>query len=76
MNGICLVKKILLMTHKKELHQKLKKLIYDNALNLIVHQYGNYAIQTIIENWNEPDLKDILEIYKNKYVSLSVKKYS
>ena len=44
--------------------------------HLIVHQYWNYAIQTIIENWNEPDLKDILEIYKNKYVSLSVKKYS
>ena len=76
MNGICLVKKILLMTHKKELHQKLKKLIFDDALNLIVHQYGNYAIQTIVENWNESDLEDILNIYKDKYVTLSVKKFS
>jgi len=76
MNGICLVKKILLMTHKKELHIKLKKLIYDDALNLIVHQYGNYAIQTIVENWNESDLEDILNIYKDKYVTLSVKKFS
>ena len=75
-NGICLVKKILLMTHKKELHIKLKKLVFDNALNLIVHQYGNYAIQIIIENWDETDLKEILEIYENKYIFLSNQKFS
>ena len=75
-NGICLVKKILLMTHKKELHIKLKKLVFDNALNLIVHQYGNYAIQIIIENSDETDLKEILEIYENKYIFLSNQKFS
>ena len=75
-NGICLVKKILLMTHKKELHIKLKKLVFDNALNLILHQYGNYAIQIIIENWDETDLKEILEIYENKYIFLSNQKFS
>ena len=75
-NGICLVKKILLMTHKKDLHIKLKKLVYDNALNLIVHQYGNYAVQIIIENWEETDLEEILELYKNKYLFLSNQKFS
>jgi hypothetical protein len=75
-NGICLVKKILLMTHKIDLHKNLKKLINENALNLIVHQYGNYAIQTIIENWDESDLEGIINIYKNKYVFLSIKKFS
>ena len=75
-NGICLVKKVLLMTHKIDLHKKLKKLINDNALNLIVHQYGNYALQTIIENWDEADLEEIINIYKNKYVFLSIKKFS
>ena len=75
-NGIYLVKKVLLMTHKFDLHKKLKKLINDNALNLIVHQYGNYAIQTIIENWDDSDLEEIINIYKNKYVFLSIKKFS
>ena len=75
-NGICLVKKILLMTHKKDLHKRLKNLIHDNALNLIVHQYGNYAIQTILENWDDSDLIDILEIYKTRYISLSTQKFS
>ena len=64
------------MTHKKELHNKIKKKIYDNAFNLIVHQYGNYVIQTIVENWDDNDLEDILNIYKNKYTYLSKQKYS
>ena len=75
-NGICLVKKLLLMTHKKELHQKLKKIVYDNALNLIIHQYGNYVIQVIVENWDDNELENILNIYKNKYTYLSKQKYS
>ena len=75
-NGICIVKKLLLMTHKKDLHQKLKKIVYDNALNLIVHQYGNYVIQVIFENWDDNELEEILSQYKNKYVYLSKLKYS
>jgi hypothetical protein len=75
-NGICIVKKLILMTHKKELHEKLKKKIYDNTLNLIVHQYGNYVIQVIMENWEENELKDIIDLCKNKYVFLSNQKFS
>ena len=75
-NGICIVKKLLLMTHKKELHQKLKKIIIENALNLIIHQYGNYVIQVIFENWDDIELEEILNQYKNKYIILSNQKYS
>ena len=75
-NGICIVKKLLLMTHKKELHNKIKKKIYENALNLIIHQYGNYVIQTIVENWDDNELQDIINLYKNKYVYLSKQKFS
>jgi hypothetical protein len=75
-NGICIVKKLLLMTHKKSLHNDIKKIIYDNAMNLIVHQYGNYVIQTIVENWDNNELEDILNLYKNKYIYLSKQKYS
>ena len=59
------------MTHKKSLHNHIKKIIYDNAMNLIVHQYGNYVIQTIVENWDDNELEDILNLYKNKYIYLS-----
>ena len=75
-NGICVVKKLLLMTHKKDLHKKLKQKINDNALNLIVHRYGNYVIQVIFENWDDNDLQSILNNYKNNQVFLSKLKYS
>ena len=75
-NGICIVKKLILMTHKKELHEKLKKKIYENTLNLIVHQYGNYVIQVIMENWEDNELKDIVDLCKDKYVYLSNQKFS
>ena len=75
-NGICVVKKLLLMTHKKELHRKLKKTILENANNLIVHQYGNYVIQVIFENWDDNELEDILNQYTDKYIYLSKLKYS
>ena len=75
-NGICIVKKLLLMTHKKSLHNHIKKIIYDNAMNLIIHQYGNYVIQTIVENWDDNELEDILNLYKNKYIYLSKQKFS
>ena len=75
-NGICVVKKLLMMTHKKDLHYKLKNKINENALNLIVHQYGNYVIQVIFENWDDNELEDILNQYKNKFLYLSKLKFS
>ena len=75
-NGICVVKKLLLMTHKKDLHNKLKQKVNDNALKLIVHQYGNYVIQIIFENWDNNELQSILNYYKNNQVLLSKLKYS
>ena len=75
-NGICIVKKLILMTHKKELHEKIKKIIYENTLNLIVHQYGNYVIQVIMENWEDNELEDIINLCKDKYLFLSNQKYS
>ena len=45
-------------------------------MNLIVHQYGNYVIQVIMENWEDRELEDIINLYKNKYVYLSNQKFS
>ena len=75
-NGICIVKKILSLTHKKEIHEKLKKIINENAFNLIQHSYGNYVIQIIIETWDINEILEILSNFHNKYSILSMLKYS
>jgi hypothetical protein len=48
-NGLCIIKKILIHTNKKETIEKLKKLIIDNNVYLIQNPYGNYTIQIVLD---------------------------
>ena len=73
-NGICIVKKLLSFTHKKNLHDKLKIIVKENALQLISHPFGNFVIQVVVECWN--DYNDILYLFDKKYYSLSLEKYA
>jgi hypothetical protein len=73
-NGICVVKKILTFTHKKNIHDRLKVIIKDNALQLIIHPYANFVIQIVVECW--ADYKDILVLFEKKYFNLSLEKYA
>lgn len=75
-NGICIVKRLLIVCNNQDIHNKLKQFAYDNALTLIEHPFGNYVIQVIVENWNEEEVEEILSRFKNKYAELSNKKYS
>ena len=73
-NGICVVKKLLSFTHKKNLHDKLKIIVKENALQLIKHPYANFVIQVVIECWS--DYKEILDLFDKKYYMLSLEKYA
>ena len=73
-NGICIVKKILTFTHKKALHDKLKILVKDNAIQLISHPYGNFVIQVVVECWS--DYNEILNKFDKKFYNLSLEKYA
>ena len=73
-NGICVVKKILTFTHKKIIHDKIKAIIKENALELISHPYANFVIQIVVEHWS--DYKEILKLFDKKYFNLSLEKYA
>jgi hypothetical protein len=75
-NGICIVKKIVSYLNKKYIHEKIKKIINDNAINLIQHPYGNYVIQTLIDYWEIDEILQITLNFKNKFTFLSNLKYS
>ena len=75
-NGICIVKKLISFTHKKEIHEKVRKIIKENAFNLIQHPYGNYVIQIVIDTWDDNELAEILSLFENKCIYLSMQKYS
>ena len=73
-NGICIVKKILTFTHKKNIHDKIKIIVKENALQFISHPYANFVIQIVVECWS--DYKDILILFEKKYYNLSLEKYA
>ena len=73
-NAICIIKKILTFTDKINLHNKIRKIIKENAFVLIQHPFGNFVIQVVIEYWN--DYKAIINLYKNSLFDLSMEKYA
>ena len=73
-NGICIIKKILSFVNKKNLHEKLKAIVKENAIYLIQQSYGNFVIQVIIESWI--DYKDITSLFKENFFKLSLEKYA
>ena len=73
-NGICIVKKILTFTHKKTLHDKLKIIVKENAVQLISHSCGNFVIQVVVDCWS--DYGEILNKFDKKFCKLSLEKYA
>ena len=45
-------------------------------MELIKHPYGNYVIQVLVDNWDLPEVKQILKLYDKQFTSLSMEKYS
>ena len=75
-NGLCVVKKEIICENKKENFEQLKKEIITHALVLIQNPYGNYALQTAIDNWDLSDLEELMTIFEGKCSVLSLQKYS
>lgn len=48
-NGLCIIKKVLIHTSKKETIEEFKKLIIDNCIFLVQNPYGNYTIQIVLD---------------------------
>ena len=75
-NGLCIVKKTIEVEYKKNYFEKIKQLTKDNALVLIQNPFGNYALQCVIDNWENEDINDIINAYIGKCSLLSIQKYS
>lgn len=76
MNGLCLAKKILMLEYKKENFMMLKQILIDHCLDLIENPYGNYALQIVIDYWNNEDIIDIFAKIYDHCTKLSMMKYS
>ena len=77
-NGLCIVKKTIILEYKLkgERFNSLKKILINKALELIQNPYGNYALQTAIDNWNLNDIKEIYPMFYGKCLVFSIQKFS
>lgn len=75
-NGLCIIKKEVILEYKKDNYFRLKHQLEKNALTLIQNPYGNYALQMVIENWSNEDIEMILLQFVDKCSTLSIQKYS
>ena len=75
-NGLCLVKKILIIQYHNNSYSNLKEIIINKCSELIENPYGNYALQIVIDNWNNNDLFDIFKQFFGHLTELSSMKYA
>ena len=75
-NGICIIKKIVSLTHKVKLHEQIKNIVKENSMEIIKHTYGNFIIQSIIENWDLNEIKEIINLYIQYLIDLSMEKFA
>ena len=77
-NGLCIVKKTITLEYKYkgERFNKMKNNLKQKALELIQNPYGNYALQTAIDNWSLDDIKEIYPMFYGKCLVFSIQKFS
>ena len=75
-NGLCIVKKEILIEYKKDNFEQLQKELVHNALVLVQSPYGNYALQIAIDNWELRDIECIIDEFVGKCSVLATQKYS
>lgn len=67
---------ILRVPNNSDFFMRLEEIIFKNLSYCIINEYGNYLIQTIIENWNKKYSIRIINSFKGNIINLTINKYS
>ena len=76
-NGLCVAKRILTLSAQTGLYRN--ELIYilnTSCVSLIQNPYGNYALQVVIDQWDESSIISIISPLISHIAKLSLMKYS
>ena len=75
-NGICLVKKYIGNNIIPQNKQRIITALTENCLVIAQDPYGNYAIQYILDEWNQKDCANVVNIIIENICCLSKQKFS
>ena len=65
-----------MIEYKKENYKRLKQILIEHCLDLIENPYGNYALQIVIDYWEQDDVLEIISKLLGHCTELSMMKYS
>ena len=74
--GICVIKKYIATNTISKNKNRIIKIIIENCLELSQDPFGNYTIQTILEEWGCKDCNEIINIVIKNFIKLSKQKFS
>ena len=74
--GICVIKKYIATNTIAKNKNRIINIIIENCLELSQDPFGNYTIQTILEEWGYKDCSEIINIVINNFIKLSKQKFS
>ena len=76
-NGLTIAKKLLLISTQTGLYKnELIFILNKHCFALIQNPYGNYALQIVIENWDEQSVLTVISPLYSHFAELSLMKYS
>lgn len=75
-NGFCITKKIVSCCKSSQNLAILQKLLIENADMLIQNTHGSYSIQVALDTWDYELISPIINLFYNKFFTLSSQKYS
>ena len=76
-NGLCVAKRILTLSAQTGLYRnELIYLLNTSCVSLIQNPYGNYALQVVIDQWNESSIISVISPLLSHIAELSLMKYS
>ncbi len=76
MNGLCVVKKLVVCTIDQELRERLMAKIADHVIDLVQNPFGNYAISELLNNWDLDVCRPIFHKIRSRISQLSIQKFS
>lgn len=74
--GLFVCKKIISQAkHEKNL-LRIREVLKNNSMDLILNQFGNYTIQIAVEVWPKSFVQPVIKSFSKNFVPLSCQKYS
>lgn len=74
--GICLLNKAIVLCKDEDLKAQVVDILTQDLLKIVQNPYGNYAVSTVVDSWDEATVEPIMDKLKEHFAQLAIQKFS